>query len=613
MARRVSLPERGISSEDAGLASVIDPRDKSGSVSSDDGDGLLPKQGRFFKTLTRSLNPAVVPPKKKDYLEEYQRYKAKRAFNLHGVVKQQTIDLGTLGLSDTSEKESDKSRRFSTGAHHHPQSQFGAESHGKGSTLPVTSSHSKRGPPPPVAPRKKSVNLPVIREPPSPTNKVSSAAHDTPAYILSAMKKEQQRAEVEARKAAEASDSNERKEEKESTEKNMLEYMEGTPTEHGVELSTGGSTEAACSHVIERSITEEVESSQAEQGGSSCENENADQMTVSEPHGADVGRNQELPLENEVGLGGDECKKDQVDEMVGWKEEAVKGQLEMAGKDVTAEVKEEMDENEEGVTQEETKVVSDEAREAEEEGKGIEELDQGQQEKHNAVGKGQDFLGLEVHEAETKQSVSGSAKFSENESESVGNDCKSEKSETKESEKKENVIQGSQEKIDEGTAPHGMEGSERKSEDVIKTDVTNVKVVLTNGNEIDVVKAGSGDENSEGSKPESSIKVEEVPSKECTKISGEKSDAQASNEKLSKTADLLLSFSQDKKDDVVREDSDLAGIGEELKKLNLSIEELSQNKTKEEKASGEDVEKLNALETMRSEMEIMQKEMDLFG
>eukprot|EP00795_Rhopilema_esculentum_P002333 gene2333-17969_t len=96
-------------------------------------------------------------------------------------------------------------------------------------------------------------------------------------------------------------------------------------------------------------------------------------------------------------------------------------------------------------------------------------------------------------------------------------------------------------------------------------------------------------------------------------VEKEKGSDNVATEKLSKTADLLLSFSQDKSKMVDAGDSDLTGIGEELKKLNSSIEELSQPKNVQEPVSGEDQEKLKEIERMRQEMESMRQEMDLFG
>ncbi len=169
MSRKVSLPEGALSVNESGLEAMQNVRPKSGSLSSEDGEAGGPKQSRFFQSLSRSLEPAGAPPKK-DYLDAYQQYKAKRAYNLHGIVKQQTIDLGSLNSSNPVTAKPDTTRKLSTGTnlpqHNAPSSEG-----------------SKKGPPPPVAPRKKSVNLPPVSEP---------AVHDTSSYILSAAKKEQQ-------------------------------------------------------------------------------------------------------------------------------------------------------------------------------------------------------------------------------------------------------------------------------------------------------------------------------------------------------------------------------------------------------------------------------------
>ena len=187
MSKEVSLAEGALSKDESGEHVA---RPKSGSLSSDEGDCLNPKQSRFFKNLSRSLDPAVAPPKK-DFLSEYQKYKAKRAYNLHGIVKQETIDLGT---SESTTTQSAANRRFSTGTNP-PTHSLLIDS--KTRTLPA--SHGARGPPPPVAPRKKSVNLPFVKEP-AVAKPLVSPVHETSSYILSAAKNEQHKADPDFRK-----------------------------------------------------------------------------------------------------------------------------------------------------------------------------------------------------------------------------------------------------------------------------------------------------------------------------------------------------------------------------------------------------------------------------
>lgn len=611
MARRVSLPEHGISGEDAGLTNVVDSRTKSGSLSSeDDGDTSIPKQGKFFKSLTRSLDPATAPPRKKDYLEEYQKYKAKRAFNLHGVVKQQTIDLGTLGLSSSS-TENAQSRRFSTGAHP-PQSKLATEQP-KSTTLPGTS-HVNRGPPPPVAPRKKSVNFPVIKEP---MNKVN-VGHETPSYILSAAKKEQQKAEIESKKSPIASPTEEAKE-LPKQDNHVLEEKRA-PTEHGLQSSGG---EMTGEHIIESSIKEEQEPSQVEEGGASSNEENVNEICEPQPQAnepkTEVTENQGVALEADVNIKGeDESKKDE--------EENIHVVNDANVKEIPAVIERKNPESEVG--KKDTEVSSDEKEssveivestvEAEKCGKLGENTEEGEKQKDE---KEQIAEILETvangEQTEKKEDVKICENVGKGGSEELVNDVKDEKqhevdiqNEIKIEEKAtdvqlEQTDGGGANDVphvsaeENGEAKNGVSDGEAVKADEIKTEPTNEgateeddKVITKNGN------------------VENLTEVTNAPSTENTPTSdGHK----ASTEKLSKTADLLLSFSQDQIGNVGNDSSDLTGIGEELKKLNLSIEELSHDKTKSEIVSQEDAEKLQDLETMRNEMDMMKKDLDLFG
>eukprot|EP00795_Rhopilema_esculentum_P002334 gene2334-17970_t len=313
MSRRVSLPERALSSEDSGLEPVDNGgRVKSGSVSSDDGDSFGAKQGKFFKNLTRSLEPAAAPPKKKDFMEEYQKYKAKRAFNLHGVVKQQTIDLGTLGVS--SSDKTAPSRRFSTGTNP-PQTGQTSESAVKAATLPA--SQGSRGPPPPVAPRKKSVNLPPIPEPKSPQG-LPSPIHETPSYILSAVKKEQQRAELQRQRAA--SETHEKPAAKDELYENNLSCSENkTPTElesKGEDIPVGGNLSESVD--VQEAISEQVnqgDASNREEELLSTIQESADAEKQATDEELSAKKESELKEEEKVSEGGstsvqNECSKE---------------------------------------------------------------------------------------------------------------------------------------------------------------------------------------------------------------------------------------------------------------------------------------------------------------
>ncbi len=83
-------------------------------------------------------------------------------------------------------------------------------------------------------------------------------------------------------------------------------------------------------------------------------------------------------------------------------------------------------------------------------------------------------------------------------------------------------------------------------------------------------------------------------------LAGEKQ----SSEKLSQMADLLLSFSGEKKEEPLAvKDEDLAKVGADLQNLNSCIDEISEP-TKTE-AKPEEREKLENLEAMRKEMEEM--------
>eukprot|EP00794_Sanderia_malayensis_P006216 gene6216-6932_t len=189
MSRKVPLPDGALAMSETGVEQLHEVRPKSSSLSSDEGDPTKMKQGRFFKNLTRSLETPADAPPKNTVLDAYQQYKAKRAFNLHGIVKQQTIDLGTLGSSGSSASQ------ISSSSATQSSSDKAVRKHSTGSSVPestishassksATAHGNNKGPPPPVAPRKKSVNLPIKESAHHPHHDSSSS------YILSAVKRE---------------------------------------------------------------------------------------------------------------------------------------------------------------------------------------------------------------------------------------------------------------------------------------------------------------------------------------------------------------------------------------------------------------------------------------
>ena len=676
MARRVSLPDRGIKSEDAGLTSVDDTRTKSGSLSSDDGEGLFPKQGKFFKNLSRSLDPAAPAPKKKDYMEEYHKYKAKRALHLHGVVKQQTIDLGTLGLSDSTTSENAQSRRFSTGMNP-PQNKLDAQAEAKSATLPATT-RGKRGPPPPVAPRKKSVNLPVIAEPMAPVPKVTSPVHDTPSYILSALKKEQHKAENEVKKTVKPEEkpqsTEEVKEVNEPNQNNLPVDEKATPTEHGVIGSTGDDAKAVGSHVIESSIKEEEESGTDEQGGSPSDEKNAVECDVNAEE--DSGKDSETVEEVTV-------LSDNVKDVVKEGEKKEEGGNDLSGKETTtmseapqeSKIGEDLVVSEGGKSEEtglaaKNEVVGSSEEATKTEGIGEGKGEQIQEKEGENKEEGENEKGGDLENSGQQQEIitedAESEKVLENGSENVVAGGKDEETKVPDEEKgdasvpvptgvpsvkiddvdapqvtedptvqsgnvpESNVSEGDASvpvptgvpsvKIDDVDAPQVTEDPTVQSGNVPESNVSeddtkvpNGEVVSANGIEVGAENKAKDSGNINGKediKDESSKEEHAVP---LSTESTPGTDDKAGTGKLSKTADLLLSFSQDKKDSAKLEDSDLSEIGEELKKLNRSIEELSQENKKTAVATKEDAEKLKEIEDMRKEMESMQKEMDLFG
>ena len=648
MARRTSVPERGISSEEAGLTNVNETRTKSGSLSSEEGDGFMPKQSKFFKNLSRSLDPAAAPPKKKDYLEEYQKYRAKRAFNLHGVVKQQTIDLGSLGLSGSASSDA-QSRRFSTGTNPpQGQGQLVADKEAKSSTLPAVS-RSSRGPPPPVAPRKKSINLPVINEP-APTQKVPSPMHDTPSYILSAVKKEQQRADVEAKKTAKPQSTV--REEASEVQDDLQADEQGTPTEHGVSVSAVDDNSSVGSRVIESSLNEEALSCQSEQGVS-YSNEEAGEA----PQGAsDTGTGEIVDKDRVTGTNDVVVKDGAVpigeDNGVGEEETKDKGDIDQNVLQATTEQEAEVGtgpttEAAEGSGVSESQAASDEGQidELSSQGKDAVVLDNEKivAEKEEANGPTEDQL--------QRNDELGKDENHEVENGDIENKGDEEKSEETSADLECSLTNGSENKADEKLTDNSMTEKEEESKlrpidipivkidepetvdysaedgnEVTATDVCissnaipNGETAIVDGNAVEVgngVEARSDVVMHEDAESSSCKEGQRVKSTESTPTSSDKETA----EKLSKTADLLLSFSQEKTDTVGVEDSDLSGIGEELKKLNMTIEEMAHDKSKEREVaddvsmevSKEDREKLQEIRAMQEEMQSMQEEFDSY-
>ena len=592
MSRRVSLPERALPSEDTGLEPVDNGgRVKSGSVSSDDGDSFGAKQGKFFKNLTRSLEPVAAPPKKKDFMEEYQKYKAKRAFNLHGVVKQQTIDLGTLGVS--SSDKTAPSRRFSTGTNP-PQTGQTSESTVKAATLPV--SKGSRGPPPPVAPRKKSVNLPPIPEPKSPQG-LPSPIHETPSYILSAVKKEQQRAELQRQRAA--SEPHEKSAAKEELHENNLSCSENkTPTE----LESKGEDTPVGVNLSESVDVQEAISEQVNQGDASYREEellstiqeSADAEKQASDDELSAKKESELKEEEKVSEGGstsvqNECSKESP------------ASSETEGKELQqAACSEQHSESVESVEEVQEK------NEVKKEANANAEVNS--EEERPAV---KEEISNEEAPATDTESSGGTAN-------EVVKDQSCENSVPRDSE--ETVPQ-----VNHEISTEKIENEAQES-DNIRLDIE--KVVDEEKNDAlsgtmqpdGVVNGSPSADTSEVAKPDAcqpndseEIVVMNGDSNDKSTVEKEKGSDNVATEKLSKTADLLLSFSQDKSKTVDTGDSDLTGIGEELKKLNSSIEELSQPKGVQESVSSEDQEKLKEIERMRQEMESMRQEMELFG
>ena len=628
MSRRVSLPARAISGEDSGLDPVARP--KSGSVSSDDGDLAFPKQGKFFKNLTRSLDPEVKPPPKKDYLDEYQKYKAKRAFNLHGVVKQQTIDLGTLGgpSSSASAAHAAQNRRFSTGMQP-PQAPVDGVKDERSATLPIQrGGAAKKGPPPPVAPRKKSVNLPPIQEPTQILTKLpSSPGHETPSYILSAAKKEKQKAEIEAHKpppvakkpqivkseakqnnlpcdkpeneapAVHKENNNQKEEgiltkeenksqEGESTgaqekEEDVAERVAATAESNEAKLNGGTTVETFVDKAKGEDRGEPLAA--ASENQRSVDNENGKGDVVQPAESKDTpGSVVSNQVPNDVSQGGDKSTPEAVPQVVVNESQELKAGMEnedsvgVASASETTPLKEvgrvpvpENETSKDIVNVETEKVTVDEISEKvenpEEDKKGVENqgYDQGvvsEKTESNSI-------------PEEKPSV---------EEVTTGNEDIVENSSTEKGVAQNNVCAD--------VSPEG--GS---------TATTTEGVVSVNG----VTETGVGDS---GNATPGDI----VPSTESTPT-GNGPQSAGATEKLSKTADLLLSFSQDKKETLNVNDGDLKGIGAELQKLNSTIEEISGANAKEEKASQEDIEKLEEIDAMRREMEAMRREMDLLG
>jgi len=676
MARRPSVPERGISSEDAGLTNVTDTRTKSGSLSSEEGEGFLPKQGKFFKNLTRSLDPAAAPPKKKDYLEEYQKYRAKRAYNLHGVVKQQTIDLGSLGLSSSSASDNVQSRRFSTGVNP-PQGNVTADKDAKSSTLPASSRGSK-GPPPPVAPRKKSINLPVVNEPAAPMPKVPSPMHDTPSYILSAVKKEQQRADIEVKKAVKSQLPEGEESAGVGNQNNLPADEQGTPTEHGVKDSSSDSSGSAGVHVIESSVKEEAVSSQKEQGvaqndeqSNQKSQEGSEQSTdLTKDEIVEVVETEEVKVEFEKKVEGvngtdlDQAEAEKLHEVV-QENEVTQNETVDEGSKVGGLTSNESVEVVQVIETKEVKV---------EEGKKMEganetDVDQAEAEKLHEVAQGSDvsenqtvFEGGKVEDLTSNENVGvavndekpGAEKEESKRPEEeplLGNeghgidkshDVEVSSNESKGEEKIEkpaNLEMNSESleaPVQDGEVKAAVVKNEEKSNELeipsIKIDesetldnstsessedkTTESDYVISNG-EVNMGNERAVEHtNDEKANPEivqeeaKSGSVGEEQDLKSTESTPSNTEAKEATEKLSKTADLLLSFSQDKNDSAALESSDLSGIGEELKKLNMTIEELAHHNKKEEEASKEEIEKLQEINAMREEMESMQQEMD---
>ena len=621
MSRRVSLPARAISGEDSGLDPVARP--KSGSVSSDDGDLAFPKQGKFFKNLTRSLDPEVKPPPKKDYLDEYQKYKAKRAFNLHGVVKQQTIDLGTLGgpSSSVSAAQAAQNRRFSTGMEP-PQAPVDGVKDERSATLPIQrGGAAKKGPPPPVAPRKKSVNLPPIQEPTKILTKLpSSPGHETPSYILSAAKKEKQKAEIEAHKPppvakkplivkSEAKQDNLPCDKPENEapavhKEDNNQKEEGILTKEENESQEGESTGAQEKEGAAETVTATALSEEAKvNGGTTVE------TLVDKAKGEERGEPQAAESENQGSVCGENGKGD-----VAQPAEP----KDTPGSVVSNEVPNDVSQ---GAPETVPQVMVNEAQKLE-----------ARKESEDSVS---------VASATETTPLKEVGRVPENETSKDTENVETEKMTVDEiSEKVENPEVDKQgvgnHGCDQGVMPEKTESNSIPEENPSVEEVTTGKedIVLNSSTEKGVAQNNvctdmSPEGGSTATTTEGVVSVngvtetgvgdignatpdDIVPSTESTPT-GNGPQSAGATEKLSKTADLLLSFSQDNKENLSVNDGDLKGIGAELQKLNSTIEEISGANMKEEKASQEDIEKLEEIDAMRREMEAMRREMDLLG
>eukprot|EP00112_Aurelia_sp_Birch-Aquarium-sp1_P022183 Seg616.14 transcript_id=Seg616.14/GoldUCD/mRNA.D3Y31 product="hypothetical protein" protein_id=Seg616.14/GoldUCD/D3Y31 len=630
MSRRISLPARAIASEESGLDPVARP--KSGSVSSDDGDLGFPKQGKFFKNLTRSLDPEVKPPPKKDYLDEYQKYKAKRAFSLHGVVKQQTIDLGTLGGPSTSSAAQAANRRFSTGMHP-PQADVGKGE--RSATLPIQRGvTTKKGPPPPVAPRKKSVNLPPIPEPTKILTKLpSSPGHETPSYILSAAKKEKQKAEIEAHKPppvakkpqivkSEAKQNNLPCDKPENEtpavhNENNNEKEEGILTKEENKAQEGESTGAR-----EKEIAAESSAVIAVNDGVVVNGEGTVENLVGEAKGEGKGEPQATTSE-------DQGSKQAVDNERG-ASVVLEGEPAVEAKDTLEEIVSNQVPNDasqggdENTPETTPKVVENEAQELEagtkDEDSSVENVgvtSSAETALVKEVGSAENEASKDIKNVETENvtvdEISENVDIPEGDKQGVENHTEeqgvvSEQTESssipEEKPSVEEVPTGKEDIIEKSSTEKGV-AQNNVSPDVPSeggnTTATNEGVVSVNGvTENSVNDIGSATPN------------DVIPSTESTPT-GNGPQSAGATEKLSKTADLLLSFSQDKKENLNANDGDLKGIGAELLKLNSTIEEISGANKKEEKVSQEDIEKMEEIDAMRREMEAMRQEMDLLG
>ncbi len=705
MSRKVPLPEGALSVNETTVEKLHEVRPKSGSLSSDDGETGGPKQGRFFKSLTRSLDPAASAPPKKDFLDEYQKYKAKRAFNLHGIVKQQTIDLGTLGSS--SQTQSDKIRKFSTGTISEPKS----------ATLP----HGSRGPPPPVAPRKKSVNLPPIGEPAQPH------LHDSSSYILSAAKKEHH-ADADFQKFRSLTgptsfrpakngpstaprkitptltlQNGSRRDEtalspNDGVAKDILQEGDAAATKDNANLSDA---------VGESKVKAEAPDGQ-EEGRESAATEVGSSVQVQEEEGGSVSVHELEPVVENVEKENDAEKSEEAEpqqeagevsssslEQEGSKSDTIQEVKEVVKNDTNESCNSVLTENvvsdqtelavgnvsdsiedslsvvveEKGVSNSgkstEKEVTVDDNKEEETE-KTAENRENPAQTEDQCTGSKDDQPQSTAGTIESKEDLDGTTDKILEDNNRVGiSDAEQcavvenaeQKVEEKEAESAQRVEEENAHDVEKAGDVAHVQGesqiensSENKGESPIENAPENTgespiavesevksEETVEDSNSNDVDKSGDSAENEgessmvnsadnkgespiEGSVHSDSGVVEncvaeekyDINAKETTTDSSEKTveDNTASTDKLSKMADMLLSFSEDKKETLATNDDDLARVGEELQKLNSCIEEISD--VQQQEAKPEDLEKLENIEAMRKEMQDMVKEFDTY-